>query len=285
MRLHSLLYWIWYSWSGSTHIPYYINLSVRWNTLLRNQISSFQQVFYYNQNYTQQNNTQHIDKNYFILTQQHFPVWYLGERQWWEQHSVRWQIVLLWRFNIYQNDTQQYKTQHNESAELHKAKWHSSRGQHPTEWHIAESNSSQWHSQYLANLIRTSFFRTTLTKVLHSMLTILTRMTFIRMAHSRMTLSIVTNLVRMTFIRTTLSKIMLIRKTPQRTALSITTFYMITLTRMALNGMTLNITKHGVALYNNCSVQWRSCGVQLSAISRHVVAPFHPVIIILAKRV
>ncbi len=40
-------YWIKYSWSGSTHILYYIKMSVRWNTLLRNQISSCRQVFYY----------------------------------------------------------------------------------------------------------------------------------------------------------------------------------------------------------------------------------------------
>ncbi len=46
-RLHPLLYWIWYSWSRSTHILYYINLSVRWNSLHRNQISSCQHVFYY----------------------------------------------------------------------------------------------------------------------------------------------------------------------------------------------------------------------------------------------
>ncbi len=46
--LHPLLYWIRYSWYGSTHILYYINLSVRWNTLLWNQISLCQQVFYYN---------------------------------------------------------------------------------------------------------------------------------------------------------------------------------------------------------------------------------------------
>jgi hypothetical protein len=51
-RLHPLLYWIWYSWSASTHILYYINfLSVRWNTLLRNQISSCQHVFYYKKFY------------------------------------------------------------------------------------------------------------------------------------------------------------------------------------------------------------------------------------------
>ncbi len=36
-----------HSWSRLTHITYHINLSVRWNTLLRNQISSCQQVFYY----------------------------------------------------------------------------------------------------------------------------------------------------------------------------------------------------------------------------------------------
>jgi hypothetical protein len=46
-RLHPFLHWIKYSWSGSTHILYYINLSVRWNTALRNQISSCQHVFYY----------------------------------------------------------------------------------------------------------------------------------------------------------------------------------------------------------------------------------------------
>ncbi len=40
--LHPLFYWIRYSWSRSTHILYYINLSVRWNTLLRNQISPCQ---------------------------------------------------------------------------------------------------------------------------------------------------------------------------------------------------------------------------------------------------
>ncbi len=40
-------YWIKYSWSGSTHILYYINMSGRWNTLLRNMISSCQHVFYY----------------------------------------------------------------------------------------------------------------------------------------------------------------------------------------------------------------------------------------------
>ncbi len=47
-RLHPFLYWIRYSWSGSTHILYYIYLSVSWNTLLRNQISSCQYIFYYN---------------------------------------------------------------------------------------------------------------------------------------------------------------------------------------------------------------------------------------------
>ncbi len=46
-RLHPSLYWIPYSWSGSTIILYYINLSVSWNTLLRNQISLCQHVFYY----------------------------------------------------------------------------------------------------------------------------------------------------------------------------------------------------------------------------------------------
>ena len=40
-------YWIKYSWSGSNHILYYINMSVRWNTFLRNQILSCQHVFYY----------------------------------------------------------------------------------------------------------------------------------------------------------------------------------------------------------------------------------------------
>ncbi len=50
-RLHSLLYWIWYSWSGLTIILYYI-LSIKWNTLLKNQISSCQQVFYYINMYT-----------------------------------------------------------------------------------------------------------------------------------------------------------------------------------------------------------------------------------------
>ncbi len=39
--LHLFYYWIQYSWSGSNHILYYINLSIRWNTLLRNQISSY----------------------------------------------------------------------------------------------------------------------------------------------------------------------------------------------------------------------------------------------------
>ncbi len=49
-QFHPFLYWIKYSWSGSTHILYYINLSVRWNTLLRNQISLCQHVFYYTYN-------------------------------------------------------------------------------------------------------------------------------------------------------------------------------------------------------------------------------------------
>ncbi len=40
-------YWIKYSWCRSTHILYYINMSVRWNTLLRNQILLCQRVFYY----------------------------------------------------------------------------------------------------------------------------------------------------------------------------------------------------------------------------------------------
>ncbi len=40
-------YWIKYSWSGLAHILYNINMSVRWNTLLRNQISSCQHIFYY----------------------------------------------------------------------------------------------------------------------------------------------------------------------------------------------------------------------------------------------
>jgi len=46
-QLHPSLYWIQYSWSGLTIILYYINLPVRWNTLLRNQISPCQHVFYY----------------------------------------------------------------------------------------------------------------------------------------------------------------------------------------------------------------------------------------------
>ncbi len=46
-RLHPSLFWIRYSWSGSTIILYYIYLSVRWNKLLRNQISLCQHVFYY----------------------------------------------------------------------------------------------------------------------------------------------------------------------------------------------------------------------------------------------
>ncbi len=50
-RLHHFLYWIRYPWSRSTHIPHYINLPVRWNILLRNQISSCQQVFYYTTNH------------------------------------------------------------------------------------------------------------------------------------------------------------------------------------------------------------------------------------------
>ncbi len=45
-RLHPFFYWIKYSWSGLTNILYYINLSVRWNTLLRNQISSCQHHFW-----------------------------------------------------------------------------------------------------------------------------------------------------------------------------------------------------------------------------------------------
>ncbi len=45
--LHPSLNWIWYSWSGSTIILYYINLLVSWNTLLRNQISLCQHVFNY----------------------------------------------------------------------------------------------------------------------------------------------------------------------------------------------------------------------------------------------
>jgi len=45
--LYPFYYWIKYSWSGSTHILYYINLLVRWNTLLRNQILSCQHIFYY----------------------------------------------------------------------------------------------------------------------------------------------------------------------------------------------------------------------------------------------
>jgi hypothetical protein len=47
-------YFIRYSWSRLTNILYYIKMSVRWNTLLRNQISSCQQVFYYNVNTTYQ---------------------------------------------------------------------------------------------------------------------------------------------------------------------------------------------------------------------------------------
>ena len=46
-RLHPFLYWIKYSWAQLTHILYFINLSVRWNTLLRNQISLCQHIFYY----------------------------------------------------------------------------------------------------------------------------------------------------------------------------------------------------------------------------------------------
>ncbi len=46
-QLHSSIYLIWYSWSGSTTTLYYINLSVSWNTLLRNQILLGQCVFYY----------------------------------------------------------------------------------------------------------------------------------------------------------------------------------------------------------------------------------------------
>jgi hypothetical protein len=45
-------YWIKYSLSGSTHILNYIKMSVRWNRLLRNQISVCQHVFYYT-NYTE----------------------------------------------------------------------------------------------------------------------------------------------------------------------------------------------------------------------------------------
>jgi hypothetical protein len=46
-RLHPSLYWIRYSWSGSTIILYCTNLSVRWNTLFRDQISLCQHVIYY----------------------------------------------------------------------------------------------------------------------------------------------------------------------------------------------------------------------------------------------
>ncbi len=42
--LHPFYYWIKYSWSGSTHILYYINLSV---VRLGNQISLCQHIFYY----------------------------------------------------------------------------------------------------------------------------------------------------------------------------------------------------------------------------------------------
>jgi hypothetical protein len=45
-RLHPFNYWIKYSWSKLTHILYYINLSVRWNIIFRDQISSCQCVFY-----------------------------------------------------------------------------------------------------------------------------------------------------------------------------------------------------------------------------------------------
>jgi len=41
-------YWIKYSWSGLTHILYYIKMSVRLNTLLRPQISCCQHIFYDN---------------------------------------------------------------------------------------------------------------------------------------------------------------------------------------------------------------------------------------------
>ncbi len=35
------------TWSGSTHILYYIKTLIKWNKALRNQISLCQQVFYY----------------------------------------------------------------------------------------------------------------------------------------------------------------------------------------------------------------------------------------------
>ncbi len=61
-RLLPLLYWIRHSWSRLTHILCYINLSVRWNTSLRNQISSCQQVFYYNSfiEYVPEEHLQHV---------------------------------------------------------------------------------------------------------------------------------------------------------------------------------------------------------------------------------
>ncbi len=45
--LHPSLYSIWYSWSGSTIILDYINLSVSWDRLLRNHISLCKHIFYY----------------------------------------------------------------------------------------------------------------------------------------------------------------------------------------------------------------------------------------------
>jgi hypothetical protein len=49
-QLHPFQYWIKYSWSGLAHILYYINLSIRWNTVLRKLISLCQHVFYYTVN-------------------------------------------------------------------------------------------------------------------------------------------------------------------------------------------------------------------------------------------
>ena len=69
-RVHPFYYWIKYSWSASTHILYYINLSVRWNTLLRNQISSCQHVFYYNNMFIEQA----IDVTHYIFFLQRFQV-------------------------------------------------------------------------------------------------------------------------------------------------------------------------------------------------------------------
>ncbi len=65
-QVHPLYNWILFTWSGLTHIFYYLNMLVRWNTALRNQILWCQQVFYYTSTTTYVDDTSPLSIRFLI---------------------------------------------------------------------------------------------------------------------------------------------------------------------------------------------------------------------------